>query len=414
MTDLRNGTLLFISSAPGDALRAARRLVKRSAIVSTTQLSWQLQHVDDQLTVDPYNPASLCEAVVEYAKLHDIAGAVTFDERAVVATATLQQALGLVGNTREAAYSSRNKYVMRCRFFDAGLATPEFGVVRSQNEAVRLANDRLAFPLVLKPLFGMASEGVLRVNNPAELEDAFSVVRRIADDHRGFVGDDPFNDCLLLEAYLPGSEVAVDGFLANGKFWSAGVFDKVDPLEGPTFLETIYVSPSALTTDTTERVVAEVGKGVAALGLTVGPVHAELRLTEQGPVLLEIGARAIGGVCGRAHTYRLGFDYQELVLRASLGDLTEVARESQTPSGVMMIPPPRPGRLETVDGIEAARQVEGIRDVFIMSKPGDVLLALPEKGCYVGFIFATGDSQSEVIDRLKESHGKLTFGIAPI
>src|SRR5262249_45902407 len=152
--------------------------------------------------------------------------------------------------------------------------------------------------------------------------------------------------------------------------------------------------------DMANRIVSEVRKGVAALGLNIGPVHTELRLTGQGPVLLEIGARAIGGVCGRAHTYRLGFDYQELVLKASLGWPMNVTLESQTPSGVMMIPPPRRGRLEAVEGIDRARQVEGVRDAVVMSKPGDLLLGLPERGCYVGFIFATGASQAEVVNRL--------------
>jgi hypothetical protein len=240
-------------------------------------------------------------------------------------------------------------------------------------------------------------------------------VRRIAGVHQELVDDVSFRDCLLLETYLPGAEVAVDGFMVDGTLLPVGVWDKADPLEGPTFLETIYVSPSALTPDAVNRVVVEVRKGVDALGLTVGPVHAELRLTAQGPVLLEIGARAIGGACGRAHSNRLGFDYFELALRAGLGQRIDVPLESpQTPSGVMMIPPPCRGRLEGVDGIDAARSVEGVRDLFLVSKPGDILTGLPESGCYVGFIFAMGGTQGEVIDRLKESHRKLNFRVTPV
>src|SRR5215469_15847241 len=163
MTDVGKGTLLFVSSAPGDALRAARRLFQRSAIVSSAPLTWQVQHVDDQLTVNPYDPTALCDTAAEYGKRHQIAGAVTFDERAVIPAAILQEALGLLGNGREAAYASRNKYVMRMRFSEAGLATPKFFSIRSFDEAVRLVRNGLSFPLVLKPLFGMASEGVLRV-----------------------------------------------------------------------------------------------------------------------------------------------------------------------------------------------------------------------------------------------------------
>jgi biotin carboxylase len=413
MSDVRSGTLVFVSVAPGDALRAARRLAERSALVTPAQLTWQLQHIDDQLNVDPHDTAALCSAVTEYSRRHPISGIVTFDERAVVQTAILQRQLRLPGNTPESAEASRNKYLMRSRFSQAGLTTPAFSLVRSCDEAVRLANERLAFPLVLKPLFGTASEGVLRVNDVAELEVAFPVVTRIASAHQEFVDDRSFSDCLLLETYLPGAEVAVDGFVIDGKFLPVGVWDKADPLEGPTFLETIYVSPSALAPDAVNRVLAEVSRGVAALGLTVGPVHAELRLTAQGPVLLEIGARAIGGACGRAHSNRLGFDYFELALRASLGLPIDAPLESRTPSGVMMIPPPSRGRLEGVEGIEAARGVAGVRDLFLVSKPGDMLVGLPDSGCYVGFIFAMGESQGEVIDRLKESHGKLNFRVTP-
>jgi biotin carboxylase len=301
---------------------------------------------------------------------------------------------------------------MRSHFARAGVATPAFALVRSQDEAVRQARE-LGFPLVLKPLSGTASEGVLRVNDQAELEAAFPIVTRIAGIHQKVVDDPAFADCLLLETYLAGTEIAVDGFVTGGRMLPVGVWDKADPLDGPTFLETIYVSPSALPPDMIDRVLHEMSRGVEALGLTVGPVHAELRLTAQGPVLLEIGARAIGGACGRAHSNRLGFDYFELALRASLGDLIDVPLESRTPSGVMMIPPPCRGRLEAVDGIEDARGVEGVRDLFLVSKPGDLLVGLPESGCYVGFIFAMGGSQGEVIDRLKESHGKLQFRMTP-
>ena len=414
MTELKSGTLLFVSLAPGDALRAARRLVERTAIVTTGPLSWQLQHVDDQLAINPYDIEALCDAVTDYARRHRLAGVVTFDERSVVATARLQQSLKLPGNAVQAAYASRNKFMMRMRFREAGLETPGFCLVKNLDEAVRAATSQMNFPLVLKPVFGMASEGVLRVNNMAELEAAFPVVKGIARNYRAYTDGDEFNECLLLETYLDGREIAVDAFLAGGKFLPVGIFDKADPLEGPTFVETIYVSPSTLDKAMSDRVIAEVRRGAEALGLTIGPLHAELRLTARGPVLLEIGARAIGGVCGRAHTYGLGFDYQEVALRAVLGQDIDISTGVCTPSGVMMIPAPGKGILRNVSGIEDARRVQGVRDLAIMSKPGDILVGLPEQGCYVGFIFATGTSQQEVVRSLNESHSKLNFEISPI
>lgn len=412
MTNKRTGTLLFVSTAPGDALRAARRLVERSVIATSAKLGWQLDYIDGQLFVDPYDETALLAAVRKYAAQNHVTGIVTFDERAVVSTATLQEALDIRGNKREAAYASRNKFVMRSRFSSAGLATPQFALVRDLDEAVHVATKQLMFPLVLKPLFGFASQGVIRVNDNSELEGNFEKIYRIAATHNGFVRNDPYLGCLLLEQYLPGLEIAVDAFLADGELWPIGIFDKPDPLEGPTFGETIYVSPSTLSDQASARIMRDVARAATALGLEIGPLHAEVRLTESGPVILEIGARAIGGVCGRAHTYRLGFDYQEIVLRACLGESVTLPDTPQTPAGVMMIPPPSRGRLISVDGLESAREVEGVRDVFIMSKPGDLLRVLPEDGCCVGFIFATGPSAPEVTDRLREAHRRLRFAVA--
>jgi biotin carboxylase len=414
MTSKRPGTLIFVSMVPGDVLRAAQQLYERIAIVFEVELPSQLTRTIEQITASPFDETELVRILSDYASRNQVAGVVTFDERAVIATASVQKALGLPGNARDAAYAARNKFAMRSRFRDAGVATPEFALVRTTEDAAELTRTGLSFPCVLKPLFGLASEGVLRIDDISQLEQRFPIVRQVADRHRGFHPDDPAHDFLLLETYLPGQEVAVDGFLADGKFLLAGISDKPDPLEGPTFEETIYVSPTSLPARAATAVVSEVARGVAALGLRLGPIHAELRLTPNGPVLLEIGARAIGGVCGRLHSYGLGLDYLGIALRSSLGEQIVLPQTHQTPSGVMMIPVPQRGRLEAIDGIEQARQIEGIRDVIIISRPGDILVGLPETGFYVGFILAVGESQANVVERLNECHRTLKFTITPM
>jgi biotin carboxylase len=414
MTSQRPGTLIFISMVPGDVLRAAQQLYERIAIVFEVELPPQLTRTIEQITASPFDEPQLVRILSDYACRNQVTGVVTFDERAVIATASVQKALGLPGNARDAAYTARNKFAMRSRFREAGLATPEFALVRTLEDAAELTRTGLSFPCVLKPLFGLASEGVLRIDDMSQLERRFPIVRWVADRHRDFHPGDPAHDFLLLESYLPGQEVAVDGFMAEGKFLLAGISDKPNPLEGPTFEETIYVSPTSLPASEAAAVISEVAKGAAALGLRMGPIHAELRLTPKGPVLLEIGARAIGGVCGRLHSYGLGLDYLATALRSSLGEPIALPQTHQTPSGVMMIPVPQRGRLEAIEGIERARQIEGIRDVIIISRPGDILVGLPETGSYVGFILAVGESQASVVERLNACHRALKFTVTPM
>jgi len=406
---MEKSTLLFVSMASGDALRAAKRLGLRIAMLTDLNLTWQQQYIDDVINISPYDQQRTIDAIVDYSERYRLSTVITYDERCVPVTALVRDCLKLSGITYDTAYAARNKFVMRQRLSEGGLACPRFGIARTFAEAEQVARDNIYFPLVLKPLFGFASQGVLRLNCPEELREAFPVVKRIADSHKPFLGDDSYSDYLLLEEYLSGREVAVDGLIQNGTAHWFGIFDKPDPLEGPTFEETIYVTPSSENPDLQSEILAEVARGAHALGLQTGPLHAELRITNHGLRIIEIGARAIGGVCARAHTYCLGFDYNEYVLRNALGELVEFEHQECTPSGVMMLPVPGTGRLVDVSGIEEARNVSGVRDVFIMAKPGDVIKAFPEQGCYLGFILASGSNTSEVAEILNKSHSCLRF-----
>jgi biotin carboxylase len=407
-------TILFISMASGDALRAAKRLGLRVAMVTDLKLTWQSQYVDEVIAVTPFDQHQILDIVVEYSERHRLSAVTTFDERCVPVTAHIADRLKLPGNTYEAAYAARNKFVMRSRFAEQGLACPGFAIVRTLDEAEAVARDKIQFPLVLKPLFGFASQGVLRVNQLDELREAFPIVKRVAESHKVFVGNDAYGDCVLLEEYLSGREVAVDGLLHNGVTQWFGIFDKPNPLEGPTFEETIYVTPSIEDKQLQGEILAEVERGARALGLQTGPLHAEVRITDNGLRLVEIGARAVGGVCARAHTYCLGFDYAEYVLRSALGEFVESQQKERTPSGVMMLPVPGTGRLVSVSGIEEAQSVEGVRDVFVMAKPGDTIKAFPEQGCYIGFILASGANTKEVEESLNKSHLRLRFELEAI
>jgi biotin carboxylase len=235
------------------------------------------------------------------------------------------------------------------------------------------------------------------------LPDVIARVRGIA----GEGGD------VIVEEYVPGAEVAVEALLVDGALKVLAIFDKPDPLEGPYFEETIYVTPSRLPDDTQAAIERTVADACAAIGLREGPIHAELRLPDSSrPVLLEVAARSIGGLCSRALTFGAGISLEEVILRHALGlDLGDLRRDGLA-SGVMMIPIPASGVLRGVDGVDDARSVDGVRGIEITVPRGQTVLTLPEGDRYLGFIFATGDSPSDVEGALRRAHGTLRIDIS--
>jgi biotin carboxylase len=215
------------------------------------------------------------------------------------------------------------------------------------------------------------------------------------------------NAVLQVERFLPGREFALEGLVTKGELATLAIFDKPDPLDGPYFEETLYITPSRETRPVQAALREAAQRAVTALGLSYGPVHAEMRLTEQGVFVLEVAARPIGGLCSRALRFSSGLSLEEIILSHALGDGSQLAGEA-LPGGVMMIPIPKSGIFQAFDGREEALDVPGISDVVITAKPGQKLEMLPEGSSYLGFLFATGTNAETA---LREAHEKLTFDI---
>jgi hypothetical protein len=214
-----------------------------------------------------------------------------------------------------------------------------------------------------------------------------------------------------MEQFVAGPEVAFEGLLRGGRLQTLALFDKPDPLDGPFFAETIYVTPSLLSAATQQAVGARVAEAAAAIGLREGPVHAELRLGTGDPVVIEIAARSIGGLCGRSLRFGAGISLEELVLAHALRrDITAARTAGAT--GVLMVPVPEPGVLRAVDGIDAASRVPGVREVTITVRPGETVVPLPEGNKYLGFVFAAGDHPEPVVAALREAGRALHVRIA--
>ncbi len=358
-------------------------------------------------------PEDAARRIVAQSLVRPLDGLIALGDRPTTAAAYAARALGLAYNKPEAVDNCRSKFRQREILREAGLPVPGFFSFRLDKRVERIL-PRVQFPCVVKPLRLAASQGVIRANNPEEFLAAVGRIKNLLESPEIQVTHEAELDRLLVERYIPGAEVAVEGLLTRGRLRIFAIFDKPDPLEGPYFEETIYVTPSRQPEEMQKRIADCASATVRALGLEHGPVHAEFRLNDQGPWVLEAAPRPIGGLCSRA--LRFGPErilLEELLVRHALGmDGSDLDREDDA-SGVMMIPVPASGVLEGVQGEERARASPGIEDVQITARLHDFIAAWPEGSSYLGFIFARGSAPDEVESALRHAHSHLKFEIVP-
>ena len=368
-------------------------------------------HVPDHLlTVDFADPDGAAARVAEFAGRRPLQAVVGVDDLTAVAAAAIAERLGLRASAVAAVAAARDKYQMRQCLAAAGVPIPRFRRIPLTDDPF-LAARGVEFPCVLKPLALSASRGVIRVNTVDQFIAAFRRIAALLAREDVTVSGDAAR-FLLAEEYIPGVEVAVEGLLMGGTLHTLALFDKPDPLEGPFFEETIYVTPSRLPAAVQADIERVTAAACAALGLVEGPVHAELRLNDAGPWVLEVAARSIGGLCSRTLRFGTGMTLEELILRHALGwPIDSLARERR-PAGVMMIPIARAGRLAAVRGVEDAQRVAGVEEVSITTHVGQDLVPLPEGWQYLGFVFARAETPEAVEAALRDAHARLTFEIA--
>ncbi len=361
--------------------------------------------------LDYMQPEHGAEQIEAFALFHPLDTIVAVDDGGTLLAARAARRLELPHNSVGAVEATRDKSRMRARLTAAGIPSPAWTVLPTSCD-VEAASGLLDYPLVVKPLALSASRGVIRANTPEEFIDAFRRVTAIlampeATEECG----EQYADRVLVESYIPGIEVSIEALLDEGKLRVLAVFDKPDPLEGPYFEETIYVTPSRLS-DADQRLLTETTEATCkALGLTHGAVHAELRLTDGVAYPIDVAARSIGGLCSRTLDFGTGMSLEELILRHAIGAEVRTYERDSHAAGVMMIPIPRAGTLRAVRGVEAAESVPLIESVTISIRPGGVVVPLPEGTEYLGFIFARGDRPEDVEQALRDAHAAITFEI---
>ncbi len=349
------------------------------------------------------DPAGTAAALAAQAKVD---GIVALGDRPAYIAALAAERLGIPYNSPDSVAASRNKFLARERFRAAGLLVPEFRRVPLSEGPERPARET-DYPCVLKPLGLSASRGVIRANNPTDFGAAFRRIENLlADPDIARLHEDQ-DRFLQVESFIEGREFALEGILTDGELGVLALFDKPDPLNGPFFEETIYITPSREDPSTQDAIVETTRAAVEALGLTRGPIHAEMRVNQRGVWMLEVAARPIGGLCARVLP-----GLEDLILRHAAGETASLAANAAPAAGVMMIPIPREGIYVDVQGLDAARAQPGIEDVVITAKQGQKLVPLPEGASYLGFIFARGETPEDVEQTLRASHRQLSFEVS--
>ncbi len=364
---------------------------------------------DSLLTLDFSDPDAAALAAAAFARDHPLRAVVGVDDLTATVAAAIAERLALRTSPRAAVAATRNKHEMRRLLAAAGVPVPSFRAVALADDLPRVAST-IAYPAVLKPLSLAASRGVIRADDaPAFVGAARRIAGILARDDVDVAGEAATH--VLVETFVPGVEVALEGLLRGGTLHILALFDKPDPLDGPFFEETLYVTPSRLPEATQRRIVEVTRAACAAVGLTEGPIHAELRVNDRGPWVLEVAARSIGGLCSRTLRFGTGMTLEEIILRHALGwPVDSLAREERA-AGVMMIPIPRAGRLRSVAGVTSAEAVPGIEDLTISIAAGQDVVPLPEGWQYLGFIFARAATPDAVERALREAHARLAFTI---
>ena len=397
-----------------DFLEAALKLNVEVVVASEETATTANLSPRHSLVLDFSAPAAATQTIVEFAETHPITAIVGVDDDTTLLATTASEALGLPHNPVNSAKATRNKYLLRQTLATNGVSVPayqRFSIKDDPAEIVaKLGTDtQVDFPCIIKPLSLSASRGVIKADAPAEFIEAFQRTAKLLRTLQE--STDPPTPYLLVENYIPGIEVALEGILLDGELKTLALFDKPDPLEGPFFEETLYVTPSRLSVEVQDALHRATAEAADALGLRHGPIHTELRYNDKGVHLIEIAARTIGGLCARTLRFGTGMSLEELVIRHAIGLQVEELQREKRAAGVMMIPVPKAGILGEVRGKTAAHCVDGIVEVNITIPIGGEVVPLPEGARYLGFIFARAETPEAVESALREAHRQLEFVI---
>lgn len=360
------------------------------------------------LQIDLNDVSATLKAIAIAGQDRPFAGVIGTDDNSIELAVHASIELKLPHNPLSAVRFARRKDLARAQLAAARVPVPRHWCI-DLRQALAPQLKEVVYPCVAKPVAMSASRGVIRADDPEQLRQAITRIQNIAATESA----SEERSLLLVEEFIPGEEVAVEGLLSAGQLEVLAIFDKPEPLNGPYFEESYYITPSRHAAEIQSRIGACIAAACAAYGLREGPIHAECRFNEKGVWVLEVAARTIGGLCGRLLRFGTGYGLEELVLMHALSRRPD-ARETIGAAGVLMIPIPQSGILRRVEGLLTARQVPYIEEVIIDVREGYELVPLPEGASYLGFIFANAPTAQAAEAALRKAHACLNIVVAPL
>lgn len=401
--------------APHGSYRTAPYIKAANALNIDVLIASQGEHsiVSDYvqgLHVDFQNEEHAIDVILAEAKKYAFRGIIGTDDTTTELAAKVAEKLSLPHNELQAVKIAQRKDLARLSLKKSNVKIPIFDLLTT-TKSLSEQTIQIDFPAVIKPVALSASRGVIRVNNELELQQAVERIKNMLIEERQI--DQAIRDILLLEEFIPGKEVAVEGMLQNGELDVLAIFDKPDPLDGPFFEETYYITPTSFSKQTQQEIKKTILDSCKSYGLTEGPIHAECRINEKGVWILEVAARTIGGMCGRLLSLGTGHTLEELVLLHAMGQRVEI-NTLDSAAGVLMIPIPSAGILKRVEGLLEAQRIAYISELSIEVRDGYELVPLPEGNSYLGFIFAEAPTVEEAELALRDAHDCLNIVIAPL
>ena len=362
------------------------------------------------LHVDFNDPEQVIKIILSEASKRSFSGIIGTDDTTTELASQVAKKLSLPHNDPKAVNIAQRKDLARLNLKKSEVKIPEFDLLTTI-KPLEEQNIHVDFPAVIKPVALSASRGVIRVNNDIELQQAVERVKTMLLEERQI--EQSVRELLLLEEFIPGKEVAIEAMLHNGKLDVLAIFDKPDPLNGPFFEETYYITPTSFSKNMQKEIKQTVLESCQSYGLNEGPVHAECRINDKGVWVLEVAARTIGGMCGRLLSIGTGYSLEELVLLHAMGKRVEI-KTIESAAGVLMIPIPSAGILKRVEGLLEAQRVTYINELSIEVREGYELVPLPEGNSYLGFIFAEAPTVKQAEQALRDAHSCLNIVIAPL
>ena len=390
-------------------INAAKKLNVDVLIASQGKHSIVSDYVQG-LHVDFQNESQAIDIILSEAEKRSFSGIIGTDDTTIELAACIAKKLNLPNNDPLAVKTAQRKDLARISLKKSNVKSPVFDLLTT-TKVFSEQKIKVSFPAVIKPVALSASRGVIRVNNELELEQAIARVKAMLAEEKQL--DKDIQVILLLEEFIPGKEVAIEAMLYHGELDVLAIFDKPDPLDGPFFEETYYITPTSFSEETQKELKQTVLQACQAYGLNEGPIHAECRINDNGIWILEVAARTIGGMCGRLLSLGTGHSLEELVLLHAMGRRVEM-KTLDSAAGVLMIPIPSAGILKRVEGLLEAQRIPFISELSIEVRDGYELVPLPEGNSYLGFIFSEAPTAKEAEQALRDAHDCLNIVIAPL